>query len=128
AEGGRRDGAVAGNQTGTSPSGNPKVGTFTQTVATGLTGTDSGNYTFAGFTSTANYTINQLALNGAIGSASSTYGSALTPGTASFTNVVGTDVVSPTGAVTVNTTGNSTSGNPKVGTLTQTSTTRDASP
>src|SRR5262249_57636584 len=85
AEGGRRDGAVAGNQTGTSPSGNPKVGTFTQTVATGLTGTDSGNYTFAGFTSTANYTINQLALNGAIGSASSTYGSALTPGTASFT-------------------------------------------
>jgi hypothetical protein len=56
--------ALNGDQIGSSASvnvnGNPIVGTYTQT-ATGLSGSDAGNYSFGGFTTpTANYTINQL--------------------------------------------------------------------
>ena len=50
------------NTTTLSTSGNPIVGSYTQT-ATGLTGADAANYSFSGFTTaTPNYTINKLAL------------------------------------------------------------------
>ena len=42
-----------------SSSGNPIAGSYTQTAGA-IGGADSGNYSFAGFTSAANYTINQL--------------------------------------------------------------------
>ena len=45
-----------------STSGNLKAGSYTQSAPSTLTGTDAGNYTFAGFTSSANYTVNKLAL------------------------------------------------------------------
>jgi hypothetical protein len=44
-----------------SSSGNPVVGTYTQTAGA-ITGMDAANYSFAGFTSAANYTITPLAL------------------------------------------------------------------
>ena len=44
-----------------SAGGKPIVGTYTQT-ANSISGLDSGNYSFAGVTSSANYTINKLAL------------------------------------------------------------------
>src|SRR6185436_3894927 len=102
-----------------STGGHPIVGSYTQTASTSLTGTDAGNYSFAGFTSGANYTINQLALVGtAIAAGTSTYASALTPGAVSFGNVASGDVVTST--ATVNTSTLSTSGNPIVGSYTQT--------
>jgi filamentous hemagglutinin family protein len=109
-------GAVTVNTTGlTSTSGNLIAGTHVgiQSV-TGLTGADAANYTFAGLT--GDYTVTQLALNAAIATGSTTYGSALVPGAFSFTNLVSGDVVT-TGAVTVNTAGlTSTSGNLTAGT------------
>jgi len=61
-----------------SSSGNPIAGSYTQTAGA-LGGADAGNYSFAGYTSGSNYTINQLALTGAaIGASSSTYGASLT--------------------------------------------------
>ncbi len=66
-----------------------------------------------------NLTINPLALTGAaIGASSSNYASALTPGAVSFTNIVGTDIVTDTASV--NTSTLSSSGKPIVGTYTQT--------
>ena len=60
-------------------------------------------------------TVNKLALTGSIAAGSSTYGSVLAPGTATMTNVVGSDVLTTTTAV--DTTGNlSTSGKLKAGT------------
>ncbi|MEQ1775373.1 MAG: MBG domain-containing protein, partial [Burkholderiales bacterium] len=44
-----------------SASGNPVVGSYTQ-AAGAIIGADAGNYAFAGFTSGANYTVNQRAL------------------------------------------------------------------
>src|SRR6185295_19976788 len=38
--------------------GHANAGTWTQTASSSLTGGDAANYTFAGFTSAANYTIN----------------------------------------------------------------------
>jgi len=109
-------GAVTVNTTGlTSTSGNLIAGTHVgiQSV-TGLTGADAANYTFAGLT--GDYTVTQLALNATIATGSTTYGAALVPGAFSFTNLVSGDVVT-TGAVTVNTTGlTSTSGNLTAGT------------
>jgi filamentous hemagglutinin family protein len=100
-----------------SSSGNLKVGSYTQSASATLGGTDAGNYTFAGFTSTANYVVNKLALAGSIASGSSTYGSSLNPGVASFTNAIAGDSLSAT--VSVNTAGNtSTSGNLKDGSYT----------
>ncbi|WP_206245788.1 MBG domain-containing protein [Novosphingobium terrae] len=105
---------TAGN---TSSSGNLKAGSYSgiQRV-TSLSGTDAGNYTFAGIT--GDYTVTQRALTGALSSSSSTYGSALTPGTVSFSNLLSGDVVNA-GTVSVNTTGNlSGSGNLKAGSYT----------
>ena len=99
-----------------STSGNFVAGSYTQTAGA-IAGADAGNYSFAGFTSGANYTINKLALAGTIGAGSSVYGSALVTGSANLTNVVGTDAVTAT--TLVNTTGNtSTSGNLKAGSYT----------
>ena len=47
-----------------SSSGKPIVGTYKQTAGA-ITGADAGNYSFTGFTSAKNYTINQRALTGA---------------------------------------------------------------
>ena len=109
-------GAVAVNTAGlTSASGKLRAGTYVgiQSVGAPLTGADAANYTFTG--AVGNYTVNQLALTGAIAAATSTYGAALTPGLASLTGVVGGDLVT-TGVVSVNTTGlTSTSGNFKAG-------------
>jgi len=69
-----------------------------ESVSSTLGGTDAGNYTFAG--AVGNYTVSQLALTGSIATGSSVYGAALAPGAASFSNVVGSDAVTP-GAVTV---------------------------
>src|SRR5206468_6844993 len=78
------------NTTTLSTSGNPIVGSYTQSTGA-LSGADAGNYTLAPFTSAANYTISPLALAGtAIGAATSVYASALVPGAVSFTNVVST--------------------------------------
>jgi hypothetical protein len=105
-----------------STSGKPIVGTYSQSASASLTGTDAGNYSFSGFTSTPNYTISKLALTGAgIGSGSSIYGSALAPGVVSFGNIVGngasTDRVGS--SASVNTSELSTSNNPIVGTYSQ---------
>jgi len=100
-----------------SSSGNLNAGSYTQT-ATVLGGADSGNYSFVGgFTSSANYIVGQLALTGTIATGSSVYGSALTPGAANLTNVVGADNITAT--IAVNTAGNtSTSGNLNAGSYT----------
>ena len=84
-----------------STSGHVPAGSYTQSAGSTLSGADAGDYTFAGFTTaTANYTVAQLALTGAaIAAANSTYGSTVTPGAVSFSNVVGTDVVSATASI-----------------------------
>jgi hypothetical protein len=45
-----------------SAGGNLNAGSYTQTASTTLTNTDSGNYSFAGFTSAANYNVGRLSL------------------------------------------------------------------
>ena len=101
-----------------STSGKPIVGTYSQSASASLTGTDAGNYSFSGFTSTPNYTISKLDLTGAeIGSGSSIYGSTLAPGAVSFGNIVGSDAVGSNAYV--NTTTVSSSGKPIVGTYSQ---------
>ena len=83
---------------------------------TALSGADAANYTYASVV--GNYTVNKLALTGSIAEASSTYGSSLAPGAATFTNAVGGDALG-TATVSVSTTGNtSTSGNLNAGTYT----------
>ncbi|WP_052501680.1 two-partner secretion domain-containing protein, partial [Thiomicrospira microaerophila] len=74
---------VTVNTSTKSTAGYDIVGNYTQT-ASGLSGDDAGNYTFAGFTSdTANYSITQYQLTGAsIAAASSIYGDAITAGSA----------------------------------------------
>ncbi len=107
------------NTTTLSGAGKPIVGSYTQTTGA-ISGTDAGNYSFAGFTTpTANYTVSKLALTGAaIAASSSTYGDVLTPGAASFTNVLSGDTVTDTASV--NTTTLSGAGKPIVGSYTQT--------
>jgi autotransporter-associated beta strand protein len=103
-----------------STSNNVNAGSYKQSITSTLSGADSSNYTLSGgfTTSTNNYTVNQLALTGSIADASSTYGSSLAPGAATFTNAVNGDVLG-TATVNVSTTGNtSTSGNLKAGTYT----------
>ena len=87
-------------------------------LADGTNGGLASNYSLAtGQTVAAS--ISPLALTGAaIAASSSTYGSALTPGTVSFGNVIGGDVV--TGMASVNTGAISTSGNFVIGNYTQT--------
>jgi len=113
----------------TSTSGKLKAASYSQTAST-LSGTDAGNYSFTGLTtSTANYTVNQLALTGSITGGGSVYGSAITSGTASLGGVLSgtpagsstavSDVVTPN-TVTVSTANmpSSSSGNFKAGTYT----------
>ncbi len=78
------------------------VGSYNQTLASGLTGADAGNYRLAAFTTaTPNYTVSPLALTAAIASGSNVYGSTVTPGAVNFTNRVGSDQVSTTIVATV---------------------------
>ncbi|PFH12288.1 filamentous hemagglutinin family protein [Collimonas sp. PA-H2] len=107
---------VGVNTTGlTSSSGHLIAGTHTGIESvSALSGADAGNYTFAA--PTGDYTVSQLALTGSIGAGSSTYGSALTPGAASFTNAVTGDLLG-TATVAINTTGlTSSSGHLNAGT------------
>src|SRR5204862_5463302 len=84
-----------------------------------LGGADAANYSFAGFTSAANYSITQLALAGtAIAASTSTYASADRQGAVKVDNVASGDVVTATAKV--DTTANSTGGHPNVGRFTQT--------
>ena len=99
-------GGATVNTSTVSTSGHPNAGSYTQSVGSTLGGTDAGDYTFAGSTTpTANYAINPLALTAAIAASSSSYGSALQPGAATFTNVISGDNLG-TVSVAVNTTGN----------------------
>ena len=85
-------GTVTVNASGnTSSSGYLNAGSYTgiESVGSTLSGTDAGNYNFAG--AVGDYTVNKLALTGTITTGTSTYGSSLSTGTASFTNVVGSD-------------------------------------
>jgi hypothetical protein len=59
----------------------------------GLTGADADNYSFANIT--GDYNVSKLALTGSINTGSSTYGDALSAGTANLTNVVAGDTVHP---------------------------------
>jgi autotransporter-associated beta strand protein len=106
--------ATAGN---TSTSGKLKYGSYTgaQSISD-LRGVDAGNYTYAAIT--GNYSVSKLALTGSIADATSVYGSVLTPGSVTFGNKVGSDVLIPA-TVSVATAGNtSTSGNLKYGSYT----------
>ena len=110
--------SVAVNKTGnTSTSGNLKVGTYTGIESvSALSGSDAGNYTFAGVT--GNYTVSPLALVGTLTAGSSTYGSTLSPGTVTFTNVFAGDNIG-SATVSVNTAGHvSSSGNLNAGSYT----------
>ena len=97
-----------------SSSHNVKAGSYQQTV-NALTGADASNYTLTPYTTDApTYQISELALSGSIQSSSSTAGSILAPGLASFTNVLAGDaigaaevVVSIPGAAKGSKTGNS---------------------
>jgi len=103
-----------------SAGGKLKAGNYYQSASTSLTGAQAGNYSFAGVTSsTANYTVDRLALTGAaVAAGSSTYGNSPASGAVTFDNAVTGDAVS--GAATVNTSTRSQSGYAVVGTYTQT--------
>lgn len=90
------------------------AGTYAQRV-TGLTGSAASNYTIASSGNTDGIlVVNKLALTGTIAESSSTYGSALAPGAAIFTNMVAGHEV--TGNVSIDTTGVlSSSGHLKTG-------------
>ena len=107
------------NTTTRSSSNNPIAGTYTQTASTSLTGSDAGNYSFAGYTTpSSNYTIQKLTLAASgIAAANSTYGSVLTPGAVSLTQVIAGDAV--TASASVNTSTLSSSGQAVVGSYTQ---------
>jgi len=110
-------GTVAVNTTNlTSSSGNLIAGTHIgiESVGSTLGGANAGDYTFAG--ATGNYTVTPLALTGSIATGSSVYGSALTPGLATFSNALTNDLLG-TQTIAVNTTGHtSTSGHLTAGT------------
>ncbi|MFS6826941.1 beta strand repeat-containing protein [Cyanobium sp. ATX-6F1] len=55
--------ATSVNTSTLSTGGTPIVGTYTQTASATLSGSDAANYSFSGFTSTPNYTINPLSLS-----------------------------------------------------------------
>ena len=86
----------------TSASGNLRAGSYAQN-ASGITGADSANYSFAGgFTSAANYNVAQLALTGAaIAAVNTTYGTPAATGAVNFGNVIGADVVNANTATIV---------------------------
>jgi hypothetical protein len=109
------------NTNALSGAGKPIAGNYTQTSGA-LSGADAGNYTFASVTSASNYTINPMVLVGSIGAGSSTYGSDLSPGAVSFSNVLSGDKVQSSGVI-VNTSSLSGAGKPIVGSYTQTAST-----
>jgi len=83
-------------------------------LGTSGNGGDAGNYASVSTTGSS-ITIDKLALTGSITTGSSTYGSTLAPGAASFTNAVSGDDLG-TATIVVNTTGKlSSSGNLKAG-------------
>ena len=100
-------------------SNNLKAGSYSQSVGSTLSGSDSANYSFTGLTTgTANYIVNKLALTGSISTASSVYGDTLNVGTANFNNALANDNLG-VATVAVSTAGNtSASGNLKAGTYT----------
>ncbi|MDE1989871.1 MAG: hypothetical protein KGI82_05325, partial [Betaproteobacteria bacterium] len=108
---------VAVNTSGlTSSSGHLTAGTHNsiESVSGTLSGTDSGNYSFAG--ATGNYTVSPLTITGSIGTGSSVYGAALDPGSVTLNGVISGDTVTPA-TVAVNTSGlTSSSGHLKAGT------------
>jgi hypothetical protein len=76
------------------------AGSYAQS-ASALTGADASDYSFTGYTTPTNtYTVNPLALTGtAIASASSTYGSTVTPGAVNFGNAIAGDDVGATASL-----------------------------
>ncbi|PUE10296.1 filamentous hemagglutinin N-terminal domain-containing protein [Limnohabitans sp. T6-20] len=79
-------------------------------------GTTSSTYSVTSSRALPTLTINQKALTGSIAQGNTTYGDSLVAGTASFTNKVGSDVVTP-GIVIIATAGNTSgSGNLNAGT------------
>eukprot|EP01034_Spumella_vulgaris_P024199 gene24199-30518_t len=103
-----------------SSSNNLKAGSYAQNVTGTLTGTDADNYSFTGLTTSGtNYTVNKLALTGAsIADVSTTYGTAANTGAVTFTNVIASDVVTPSTATLV-TPSYSSSNNLKAGSYAQ---------
>lgn len=89
-------------------------GSNTLSSVTGLSlgvghgGADASNYNTVIDTSNSSYTVETLALTGTITPGSSTYGDALNVGTATFTNVVNGDDVTPS-SVVIDTTGQTSS-------------------
>jgi len=111
--------AASVNTSTLSSSANFVAGSYTQTASATLTGSDKDNYSFGGFTSTSNYTINKLALNGAaIAPVATTYGTSAATGALTFSNKVGSDDVSS--AVSIDSPLYSTSTHLKAGSYTQT--------
>ena len=106
-----------------STSNNLKAASYFQTAAsTSLSGTDAGNYSLTAFTtSTPNYTVTPIAVNGTIAAAASTYGAALAPGAVSLTGKLVGDVVTSTASLV--SPAMSASNNVKVGSYNQTATT-----
>jgi hypothetical protein len=84
-----------------STSNHLQAGSYAQAASSTLTGANAEDYSFAGYTTpTANYTVSPLALTGAaIAARSSTYGSAVTPGTVTFGNVVAGDIVNSAASI-----------------------------
>jgi hypothetical protein len=83
-----------------STSNHLNAGSYAQS-ASALTGADASDYSFTGYTTPTNtYTVNPLALTGtAIASASSTYGSTVTPGAVNFGNAIAGDDVGATASL-----------------------------
>ena len=107
-----------------STSGNLRAGSYAQPAAS-ITGSDALNYSLAApfTTSTSNYVVSPLPLNGAaIASGSSVYGSALNPGSVSFSNILSGDLVGSSASVDIPSLSRSTSGNPIVGSYRQSAT------
>jgi len=109
--------STAANQ---STSNHLDAGTYAQSVAAGVTGTDAANYTFTGATNLASYTVNQRALTGSVANGSSTYGDTVTAGAVTLGNVVSGDNVNGTGAVSSTAANQSTSNHLDAGTYGET--------
>ena len=84
-----------------STSGHLSAGTYAQTASSTLSGASAEDYSFTGYTTlTNNYTVGQLALTGAsIFAGNSIYGSAVTPGAVSFSNVIAGDLVNASASI-----------------------------
>ena len=86
-----------------------------------LTGSGASSYTLAPYATTTSWTVNKLALTGAsIAGVTTAYGTSPAAGAVSFTNVVGSDVVTDTASINSIAANNSTSGHLDAGSYTQT--------